>query len=458
MSIITIHSTNPDLSFILAKNPATQAAAAKPFERDLRLGRVYGWFSNAQGTEFRLWFKDSPSETSFGNRTEFEHLDISRYCHPYLPVAVFSKLLETACNTQHEKDTEDYITVVRFHMQCRASLMARFEKLQGCEVYSDLVSPGTYHVTAIAQGVQKALNFVIAMCVVATMSDDDFYLPLDKSAVAKYLKVLNRCEAPYYLRHLFVSRAITSTGMFDSMAELLKSDVYKLQYGNTQVQRAAGIQEALGLVGGGKGGTLVDIGCGELYHALRMIKEYSQILGFESDEMAFQKATRKIKNKGIENITVSAAEVTAQYVCENETLFSDVDVLMTEVLEHRSKEESGKLLSTLAQVNTGTIIITVPNKSFNAHYGIGSDEFRHLDHKWEPTKEEFIFFIRDSLMAVKSDRNVAVRGIGDSVIEPDGSEEHTTLMAVIFPPVVSPTLVDGLPNPAGLPDSAPISF
>ena len=96
MSILTVSSTNPNLSYIISKNPATILAEKKPFERDLRKGRVYGWFPKPDNTMFRLMFQDSPVDNSFGPNSDFEYLDVSRYSNPYIPIGMIKAALDSA--------------------------------------------------------------------------------------------------------------------------------------------------------------------------------------------------------------------------------------------------------------------------------------------------------------------------------------------------------------------------
>jgi hypothetical protein len=77
-------------------------------------------------------------------------------------------------------------------------------------------------------------------------------------------------------------------------------------------------------------------------------------------------------------------------------LLTGADVILSEVLEHIEKDEALKLLQALRQVEVNKLIITVPNKDFNEFYGMAETEFRHDDHKWEPTYDEWVKFLGDA--------------------------------------------------------------
>ena len=63
MAILTIDSNNPNLSWVIFKSPITQVEKGEPFEKQLRKGMIYGWYSNTN--QFRLFFDQQDGEPSF---------------------------------------------------------------------------------------------------------------------------------------------------------------------------------------------------------------------------------------------------------------------------------------------------------------------------------------------------------------------------------------------------------
>lgn len=395
MSILTVSSQNPNLSHILSKNPATIRTEKKPFERELRKGRVYGWFSKPDNSEFRLLFLDSPTETSFGNRQEFEYLDTSRYSNPYLPIMMINTALNSAASKDHELDTEGFETSVNFTLQCRPGIINRFQEMAGMRVEVANVSSNHHNVIVTCSGVQKALNMVILICMVACLADEDTYVPLAEAGVTKYLNVLNRAKAPYYLRHLIISRAITNRNLFNKLNDLIQVDGMSFKFGNTQVQRLDAIRSVLNT--GTRGETLFDLGCGEMHHTMKLMSDYTSVICFDADEDLVQKNAAKLAKKQIENVVVMHKEVDVPWVVDNTDLVAGNDVLLAEVLEHREKTVSLELLKTLLQTEANKIVLTVPCADFNEYYGILEGEFRHPDHKWEPRFNEWIEFVNSAV-------------------------------------------------------------
>jgi hypothetical protein len=87
------------------------------------------------------------------------------------------------------------------------------------------------------------------------------------------------------------------------------------------------------------------------------------------------------------------------------------------------KADAAQLLLTIRANGFRSLVVTVPNATFNQHYLL-EDRFRHEDHHWEPTMSEFSAFL-DGIFAF-SGYDIAYSHIGDQV---DG--EGTSLMAVV---------------------------
>lgn len=408
MSLITISSTNPNLSHILQKNPATISESKKPFERDVRKGRVYGWFSNKEATQFRLLFIDSAVDNSFGDQ-QFEFLDTERYDNPYAPIAIITAALNTAAAKPHEYDTPNFVTYVETCLKVPGRIIDRFAKAVPEGMAYTAFAAGHYKVKVKAKTVIEALNVIQTLCFVACLADHDTYVPLKEEAVTKYVKTLNRFNAPYYIRYLVASRAISSRQTFAKLEPLLSTETIKLQYGDTQIQRHDALASALT---GGK--CLIDLGCGEMFHTLRFTKTYESIVSIDSDEELIIQMTSKLRHrKLLEQVTPHTAYIDQNWVEENAGLFEDADVMLAEVLEHIHQPNSEDLLHAILKTSANKVVVTVPNKGFNVNYGMKSDEMRHMDHLWEPTYKEWTEFIG---RAVKDTPWVAhIQNIGDEV-------------------------------------------
>lgn len=436
--IFTLTSDNPRFSFAISKNPATILESGKPFSRDLRKGKVYGWFPQAKvedgaitGTQvFRLWFKDHPSESSFagGVLENFEYLDKTRYSSPYLPIMMIQTALSTAQKSRQDDDGE-YFTTAEWTMYApdlRAldNFCKHYTGRAGIVVSN--IADKYVRVSLTAGSVFETLNLAIALCVMQAMRDESVYLRLDEAGLEKYLNALNNAEAPYYLRYLFASRAINNRGTFDKLRDQIRGREMTMFFGDTRQQRFDAISAELRKLTTNDA-TLVDLGCGELWYAARLAKVYGQVIAVDADEELSKVNERKILHKKMENVTAVQADATLFMVEATQSdLLEDCDVLITEALEHMPEDTADALLRTVLASGARRVIATVPNKGFNDNYGLG-DDFRHPDHFYEPTFEEWSDYCYT--LAAEFGVTADVRPIGDVV----GDQSVTTMCVFTLP-------------------------
>lgn len=415
MGILTVSSTNPQFSFIIQKNPETILTSKQPFKRTLRKGTLYGWFTSPKADKFRLLFQDSDIDTSFGNE-EFEYLDLTRYASPQLPISMITEALRTASMKIDEHDVAGFEATCQFSIMIKYRVMSRLIAMFGdgrmqAENLNDNVE-GPWKVTLKAPTVNEVLNLTVIISVLGCLADDSVYIPLKEDGVRKYLRTLLAAKAPYYIWHLFSSRAITSRGLFTNVKEDLDKSGFALNYGNTQIHRFDAIQKALEGTGTQN---LTDIGCGEMFQSLRLAgKRYDFIHAIEADKDIAEGNVAKINNRELTDVlSCINAEVDAKWVEENPGIIADGDVLLTEVLEHISMDKAQELLRAVCQSDANVIVVTVPCGDFNVHYGLDATEIRHPDHKWEPTFELFSNFVLEA--EASSSRTSMVQYLGDSV-------------------------------------------
>ena len=97
--------------------------------------------------------------------------------------------------------------------------------------------------------------------------------------------------------------------------------------------------------------------------------------------------------------------------CENEK-----DVVVTFPEDYQATELAGKEATfkvTVHEIKEKTfrkLVITLPNKDFNQFYKLG-EEFRHLDHCWEPTYEESV----DMMSKIFNNSVREIKKIGDRI-------------------------------------------
>ena len=400
--ILTISTTNDKLSYIVDKNPATITEAKKPFQRSLRKGNLYGWFTKTEyGNAFRLWFKDSEIDTSYGNQ-DFEYLDVTRYSDPRIPIGMISEAFRSCTKARKEEDTIP--AVAEWVMYVPAVVSNRIFGNVGSNVtieYTPIGFANDEHVRikVFADNVFEALNWVQTICVLSAIKNLDTYIPLNEAGVTKYLTILGSIKAPYNVWAYFCSRAITSPGLFDKVKHLINNESQVLQYGNTSVQRRIFLESKLFTPDISKEG-LIDLGCGEMLHTLRFPKHYDSILAIDKDPDLEGSNVRKINNKALsDKITYLTQEATPEWVKESASLFEGRDVILSEVLEHMPHVQATKLLRSVLKAGPKKVVVTLPNGTFNKHYNIPEGIMRHDEHLWEPSSGDVMNFLTAVLKA-----------------------------------------------------------
>ncbi len=155
------------------------------------------------------------------------------------------------------------------------------------------------------------------------------------------------------------------------MEPLLETETIKLNDGDTRMQRYDAIAPMLN-----GSGTLVDIGCGEMFYTLKMVQKYGTIFAVDADQEIAEANQGRIKNRPSPTSDALHQAVTPEWVSENDAIFQGSDVLITEVLEHMPEDEADSLLKALLSTDARRVVATsVPNGTFNENYGL-SEDFR----------------------------------------------------------------------------------
>ena len=128
---------------------------------------------------------------------------------------------------------------------------------------------------------------------------------------------------------------------------------------------------------------------------------------------------RKARAKEIDNIATfrSLEHFLESYNGEQ------VDVILTEVVEHMSEGEAAEIIQQVCGgIDFERLIVTTPNADFNGYYEL--EGFRHEDHKWEMGHEAFQQWFTDTVQGLPVE--VEYLMIGDRV-----DVIHTTQCAIV---------------------------
>ena len=194
----------------------------------------------------------------------------------------------------------------------------------------------------------------------------------------RHARLLNQANVPYLLRYMF-ARDILSTWR-DERRFQLEMPGMSLTGTNSQEARFEAISQMLD-----DGYHLIDIGCGRAFQLTRLAANYRRVVGYEANPETLEIARAHIQKLNLGKIQLKDAfnEYSAREIPVG------AHVLMTEVLEHMPLERAKTILLALSTCAAEKMVFTLPNRSFNKHYGLPDGAFRHWDHHWEPDVYEF---------------------------------------------------------------------
>lgn len=407
MCLIKLQSNNPKFGFIISKNPSSPMIV-----RDIRQGFGFGFYGTAE--KYLIYFSERNGKMSYKDNPNqsFEYLNKYKYTSPVFPLNAITQFFSSSIKSKHIDDTDEfkhklvyYSCSIDFYSLKNIKKISEYFKFINIEYAKQ--SPGTYKVKLSHTNIYTLLHFATIFFGIISCFHNAHDNVTD-GIIEKILVSMNVLKAPYFARYIVSSRLIKNKATFSKFKQLLNTDSILIKYGNTHMQRKEHIMNHVNLKR-----NIIDIGCGEGYYALLFapkLVENDSLLNYyaiDTNKEELKKVINRAKTGGINNI-VTLNDYTEIYDTSN------CDVLMTEVIEHNEKEYSTKLIKwVLDNLDFNKIIITVPNRDFNLNYNL-EKEFRHDDHIWEPTQNEFKEFMANILKDYNN-LDIQILNIGDSV-------------------------------------------
>jgi hypothetical protein len=399
MAILKITSSNLNLSQVLQKNPASGL-----YLKSLRNGMLFGYFPQYNGelrtNEYVVHFKDASDSISYKRHPDeqFEHLNASKYNDARFINDAIQEVLHSAREGKGSSTAFDlaaehsvYINLCETEFKTIDIFQRYFEDVT--IEYSE-VSKDNYRLTFTAKGkLSYLLKVVNLFGIFATLNSPTFNY-LTEDLIAKYIRIANDVDAPYFIKYLIKIRMCRSESKFLSMkGELEKSSRNKIemQFGDSHNMRINFIKNIVD-----DSLPIVDIGTGIDFRYLKIFAPKLQAKGLtyyaiERDPDALARIRAAIKNRCLED-TVEIFESLEEFLAYHKDYHAKqrFNVICTEVLEHNTFIEATQLVKTVcSQVESEKFVITVPNIEFNQFYGLGT-AFRHDDHKWEATFDDLV--------------------------------------------------------------------
>lgn len=159
-----------------------------------------------------------------------------------------------------------------------------------------------------------------------------------------------------------------------------------------------------------------DLGCGEgaLLAGLLAEPGITEVVGADVSASALAKAERRLHVDGMTERQQTRLTLVQSSLLYRDQRLSELDVaVLMEVIEHVDLDRLPVLeRNVFAEMRPAAVIVTTPNAEFNATFpALARGQFRHLDHRFEWTRSEFVGWAR----RVASEHGYAVtfRQVGD---------------------------------------------
>lgn len=472
MCILSLSSNDTELSRIISKNPSNPITI-----KHIRKGNTFGFFTkngyspindnvplffdklniNPRNViTYLTYFKDFQDQTSFKHEINdnYDYMNALRYSSFSCVNNMLSEFYKSMFTYQKQENCDEihvysfYVNLVYFK-KYEINIINNFNKffeqvkIEYYKYFNETKENintkenskeniyGNYFMIITSTNYQDLIKITYLLFSILSLDYCDFII--DDSIIKKLIKILGEIDAPYYIRNIITTKTIRSENKFSELKQQInfsETQNLKIVFGNNQFNRIKFVNNNVA-----RNSYIIDFGCGEGSYISNLINKANKYICYDVDERELRKAKRSIYNKINDKRTcqdIIEKYKNVVYTSEEDELFeiikiiesNDVSIIFSEVIEHIEFDEGIRILNKLLDIiitnneRNVKIIMTTPNKNFNHNYLL-KEEFRHDDHKFELTQNEFINYVEDNLNKFNEKHNTKLSykysGIGDSV-------------------------------------------
>ncbi len=411
--MFALTSSNPQLSYVLGKNPASGLSVTP-----VKAGILATWYSKHVPLTWCATFIDSPNKASFGTDgsppESGDYLNVARYAALQLVQMVIGRYLDHLLSPHASRNKVEYdvkadqtlvlspVWLPRFdpelHIRCAA--------MMGLElVVQPLPLPGRTATGPPLKSHLFQLTLRLPQGTVATLVQQlylftllwDKSIPFHKVTVAdeqirKVAQVMNQVNPPFFMRkHILLHLVGTNEKATAQYGPQLAWPGLTFAAGTNAMIRQRFVEQQLHSLPVAIT-RLVDFGCGDHVNRQRrqlgMVEGDWKYIGVDADPLVRQKLA---KFEGPQFM------LSADLNLESEVAGQRTVVLATEVMEHISLDEGRTALRRILSWNPVAVILTTPNVEFNPFYGLPPGTFRHADHTHEFGRADWEAFLKQAV-------------------------------------------------------------
>lgn len=381
--IIEVNSSNPNMSYILNKNPNSGFLV-----KSCRQGFVVGKYVTP--LTYVAMFEEGIAQDSF--EKEGNYLVYRGYCSAEAALTVLTSLFDCIKKDSNNK-YEEGPSLNTITIKC-LDIDVKHLSIFNTDDFNITYYPLADNCNLVQLNVTNngslidVLRYTCLILFMQLVKDNVSYLTLDQVNV--YANIIQKNDnIPFIVRHRF--RGILEDNMSKKIVPLLNNDSIKLSnIGRNEQQRFAFVSTHIKYRN-----SVLDIGCGPGKYI--KVTKATKYIGVDIDENVLAKAKSKAEYLGVE------ASFYTNYELALEQLTEPTTVLLIEVVEHLLHEEALDLIYTcfdmlydnagcIKNPNVKQILISTPNKDFNKYFNLGPNDVRYEDHLYEFTQKEFESF------------------------------------------------------------------
>lgn len=418
MAFIKLKCENPNLSYILSKNPQTQIDSGEPFYRNTKTYQNALWYEEGN-TVVNIYAK--PFES---NRSDLGYMDYHTMCSGQS----YTQLINSMASSIINKDLHEFDNV-ECEVEFSVIYMDKFKLIDYFDhIKEESIEGEIRKIKIVSPTVRDAFELIGVISILSSARDKETFVV--NEAYIKFAKNICKFTESYQM----LKRVFTLCGFDKKMANDLRNNMPNMKYFMHSINSAqCRIESYFNTMDSIKRSeTIIDLGCGGFAYLKKHVKLYKNVIGIEIDTAEYEYAKKTIAKIGAEErADVYNVDILA-YInsCLNHEEGEPADILLTEVLEHMEYDLADEVMTTLSDAKFNNMIITLPNKDFNHHFGLSEDEFRHDDHDWEPGYEKVCELVQ-RWEAMFPDHDVVLEFVGDYVI--NNPTECVTFKIVFTP-------------------------
>jgi 3' terminal RNA ribose 2'-O-methyltransferase Hen1 len=418
LTITTTHRPATDLGFLLHKHPDRLQTFSVPF------GEAHVFYPQASEercTAALLLDIDPVGLVRRGRGASSfalaEYVNDRPYvASSFLSVAlvnVFKSAMAGTCNGHEELAAsaiplEAWLPVVP--ARGGETLVRRlFEPLYAVDVTDIELDPmfpewGSRHVALRLAGKLRLADLLNHLYVLLPVLDDDKHYWVDEAEIEKLMRRGEGWLAAHPDRELIVRRYLKKQARLylPALAQLDESappqedpeasdpEEELEERVSLRDQRLGTVQSVLKASGARR---VLDLGCGPGALLTRLIKEdYELVVGVDVSVRSLEQASRRLKLDGMHDAQRQRINLLHSPLTYRDKRLAGFDAAaLVEVIEHLDPPRLAAFEQNIfGSASPSTVVVTTPNAEYNVRWEmLPAGEFRHPDHRFEWTREQF---------------------------------------------------------------------